>query len=82
MEFSWFGDGCDGEAFGGCWEHEMDENVMYELLGGVDPCGVNSCQDVESESFMSRCTRYTFNTWAQLRDENCGGGGGGEAPGP
>ena len=29
---------------------------------------------------MSRCTRYTFNTWAQFRDENCGGGRG-EAPG-
>ena len=42
MEFSWFEDGCDGEAFGGCWEHAMDENVMYELLGGVGPCRVYS----------------------------------------
>ena len=29
MEFAWFGDGCDGEAFGGFWEHAIDEDVMY-----------------------------------------------------
>ena len=29
MDFTWFGDGGDGEAFGGFWEHTMYKDVMY-----------------------------------------------------
>ena len=29
MEFAWFGDWGDEDAFGRFWEHAMDEDVMY-----------------------------------------------------
>ena len=43
---------------------------------------MEACENVESEAFMSRCSRYPLNTSAQIRDGRSGGVRGGEAPGP
>ena len=82
MEFARFWDRGDGEAFGRCREHAVNEYMKDYLLCGVSPCRIETGENVEREAVISRCPWYLLNTWAQIRDGSSGGGRGGESPGP